>query len=108
MKKIGLRNCLLWISAIGNVLLLAIIIFIGCMKTDYITSKFERVGIMKIDPEKRRDYWCIRGWTNTLEKLHLDVDVVFFGNSITRGSSFEKLRVVINVSKNVNFSRRPA
>ena len=48
------------------------------------------MGIMKTDPQKRGDYWCIQGWTNTLEKLHLDVDVVFFGNSITRGSSFEK------------------
>lgn len=45
---------------------------------------------MKNDPTKRGDYWCIIGWTNTLEKLHLDVDVVFFGNSITRGSCFDR------------------
>lgn len=45
---------------------------------------------MKTDPAKSGDYYCIGGWTNTLEKLHLNVDVVFFGNSITRGSSFEK------------------
>lgn len=90
MKKIGLKKCLLWCSVIGNVLLLALVIFIGCVKTNYIASKLERLGIMKVDPTKRGDYWCIQGWTNTLEKLHLDVDVVFFGNSITRGSSFEK------------------
>ena len=90
MKKIGLKNCLLWISLIGNVLLLALVIFIGCIKTNYINSKLERLGIMEIDPTKRGDYWSIVGWTNTLEKLHLDVDVVFFGNSITRGSCFEK------------------
>lgn len=90
MKKIGLKKCLLWCSVIGNVLLLALVIYIGCVKTNYITSKLERLGIMKVDPKKRGDYWCIQGWTNTLEKLHLDVDVVFFGNSITRGSSFEK------------------
>ena len=90
MKKIGLKKCLLWCSVIGNVLLFALVIFIGCVKTNYIASKLERLGIMKIDPTKRGDYWCLQGWTNTLEKLHLDVDVVFFGNSITRGSSFEK------------------
>ena len=90
MKGIGLKKLLLWISLIGNVLLLVVIIFIGCVKTNYINSKLERLGIMKIDPVKRGDYWSIQGWTNTLEKLHLDMDVVFFGNSITRGSCFEE------------------
>ena len=90
MKRIGLKKCGLWVSLIGNVLLLTVIIFIGCVKTNYINSKLERLGIMKLDPVKRGDYWSIRGWTNTLEKLHLDMDVVFFGNSITCGSSFEK------------------
>ena len=90
MKKIGLRNFLLWISVIGNVLLFVLVIFIGCVKTNYINTKLERLGIVKTDPTERGDYWCIQGWTNTLEKLHLDVDVVFFGNSITRGSSFEE------------------
>lgn len=90
MKRIGLKKLLLWISLIGNVLLLVAIIFIGCVKTNYINSKLENLGIMKIDPVKRGDYWSIQGWTNTLEKLHLDMDVVFFGNSITRGSCFEE------------------
>lgn len=90
MKKFGLKNCVLWISLIGNVLLLAIVIFIGCVKTNYINSKLERIGLIKLEPTIRGDYWSIIGWTNTLEKLHLDVDVVFFGNSITHGSSFEK------------------
>ena len=90
MKRIGLKKVVLGVSLIGNVLLFAITIFIGCVKTDYINSKLERLGIMKIDPVKRGDYWSIQGWTNTLEKLHLDMDVVFFGNSITRGSCFEK------------------
>ena len=89
MKRIGLKKCMLWISLVGNALLLALVIFVGCIKTNYVPSRLERLGIMKIDPTKRGDYWCIIGWTNTLEKLHLDVDVVFFGNSITRGSSFE-------------------
>lgn len=90
MKRIGLKKVVLGVSLIGNVLLFAITIFIGCVKTDYINSKLERLGIMKIDPVKRGDYWSIQGWTNTLKKLHLDMDVVFFGNSITCGSCFEE------------------
>ena len=89
MKKIGLKKILLWCSVIGNVLLFALVVCIGCVKTTYIASKLESLGIMKVDLTKREDYWCIRGWTNTLEKLHLDVDVVFFGNSLICGSSFE-------------------
>ncbi|MBO7119021.1 MAG: hypothetical protein J6W03_01720 [Bacteroidaceae bacterium] len=90
MKRIGLKNCVLWVSLVGNILLLALVIFVGCIRTNYINSKLQVLGIMKTDPAKSGDYYCIGGWTNTLEKLHLNVDVVFFGNSITRGSSFEK------------------
>lgn len=41
-------------------------------------------------PIDNPNYWCIQGWTNTLEKMNVDFDVVFFGNSITRGSSFHE------------------
>lgn len=34
------------------------------------------------------DYWAVNGWNNTIEKLDYQCDVVFFGNSITRGSDF--------------------
>lgn len=37
------------------------------------------------------DYWAVRGWTSTVEKLHLNADVAFFGNSITWASNFETL-----------------
>lgn len=35
------------------------------------------------------DYWARFSWTNTIEKLHIDFDIAFFGNSITRGSDFQ-------------------
>lgn len=38
----------------------------------------------------RPDYWCIKGWNNTLEKMDYQADVVFFGNSITYDSDFRK------------------
>ena len=79
---------LIALSLLLNVFLIASIIFIGYIKTDFIKRQFVKLGISKIESTKRTDYWCIRGWTNTLDKLNLNVDVVFFGNSITAGSSF--------------------
>lgn len=29
----------------------------------------------------RDDYWCIQGWTNTLQQLNIDCDICFFGHS---------------------------
>ena len=34
------------------------------------------------------DKYAVESWTNSLEKLNLKADAVFFGNSITRGSNF--------------------
>lgn len=85
-----MRKSVTYSSLIGNVCLIAIVIYIGCIKTSYINSKLESLGLMKVDPKDRQDYYCIKGWTNTLDKLNLDVDVVFFGASIICGSSFEK------------------
>lgn len=31
--------------------------------------------------KERGDYWCIQGWTNTLQKLNIDCDICFFGHS---------------------------
>lgn len=31
--------------------------------------------------KSRDDYWCIQGWTNTLQKLDIDCDICFFGHS---------------------------
>ena len=47
------------------------------------------MGVCETKPKDRGDYWCIQGWTNTLRKLGYDADVVFFGNSITRGGNFQ-------------------
>ena len=84
------RNYLLWFSLLGNVLLLSVGIYIGCFKTSYITRQLQKMGLQEKDETLIADYWCIRGWTNTLEKLDLNVDVVFFGNSITYGCNFDK------------------
>ena len=53
-----------------------------------------------LEDEAHADYWVRKGWTNTIEKLHIDFDVAFFGNSITRGSDFQlvfKDKKIINL-----------
>lgn len=81
---------MLLLSVLGNVVLLMLVVYIGYFKTNYINLKLQKIGLVEFDEKLRGDYWCIQGWTNTLEKLNIDVDVVFFGNSITRGSNFDK------------------
>lgn len=34
--------------------------------------------------------WAVFSWNNTMEKLDYQADIVFFGDSITRGSDFRK------------------
>ena len=97
MRKYGLKNGLLLFSILSNVALVALVVFIGCFRTDYINSKLQKIGLVKMDETLRGDYWCIQGWTNTLTKLNLDMDVVFFGNSITRGSCFEEYFPTLNI-----------
>ena len=72
----------------GKVVLLA---GIGLMesKTHFFPKIGNRLGLCELSPRNRGDYWCIRGWTNTLNKLSYDADVVFFGNSITCGGNFQ-------------------
>lgn len=54
-------------------------------------NALKRRGIIKgeVDDKTSPDYWARVGWTNTIEKLHSDFDIAFFGNSITRGSDFQ-------------------
>lgn len=75
-------------SIIFNIILCFLIVYIGYAKTNFFKRVGARLNICHIEDKDRPDYWCIQGWNNTIEKLNLNVDIVFFGNSITRGSSF--------------------
>ncbi len=76
-------------SLVANIILLAGIYYIGSVKTKFFRTIGTRMGICEMKAKDRGDYWCIRGWTNTLNKLDYDADVVFFGNSITCGGDFQ-------------------
>ena len=89
MKKIGLNRVLV-LSIVGNIVLVMLVAYIGCIKTDFAKRGLQKIGIIEKDLKDLPDYTCIQGWTNTLEKLNLDVEVAFFGNSITRQSDFRK------------------
>ena len=49
----------------------------------------ERRGLIELEDRVHADYWARQGWTNTIKKLHIDFDIAFLGNSITRGSDFQ-------------------
>lgn len=76
-------------SLLANVILLVGMYYIGGVKTNYFRRIGSRMGICEMSAKSRGDYWCIIGWTNTLNKLEYDADVVFFGNSITGGGNFQ-------------------
>ena len=78
------------VSLFFNIALLYAVYNLGCIQSHYFELKLQEYGFQAVDPTKRADYRAIVGWTNTLEKLNIKVDVVFFGNSITRFSDFQK------------------
>ena len=70
--------------------LLGIVIFIGRYKTNFFHRQFVKLGWEQIEARDKPGYACIRGWNQCLKKLDVDVDVVFYGNSITAGSDFRE------------------
>lgn len=68
--------------------MLAMVIFLGGYKTNFFKRQFVKLGWVEMKATDREDYWCIKGWNQSLEKLNIDADIVFFGNSITGGSDF--------------------
>lgn len=62
-----------------------VILFIALLYVGYKCHQYR-----SIISGNRKEYDCLRGWTNSLESLHDTVDVVFFGNSITHGGRFDQ------------------
>lgn len=63
--------------------------FLVILCTGYYRNIYYKVLNIERPQTERPDYWAVTSWENTVEKLHLNSDIVFYGNSITMGSAFE-------------------
>lgn len=66
-------------------------------KENYFTKLGANLGICDY-PHTRN--FAVESWTNSLKKMNIDADVVFFGNSITKGSDFQKSfpdKIIVNL-----------
>lgn len=75
----------LTLSLLCNLFLLVILFFVF-NKEGYIEKVFVKLGIKEYVVAKD---WTAYSWESCLANLNLDVDVVFFGDSLTRGGKFQ-------------------
>lgn len=57
------------------------------IKSGYLKKLLVKLGIKR---ESAKRNWAHFSWNSCIEKLELEADVVFFGDSITRGGDFHK------------------
>lgn len=89
-RKISVGKFLLTASVSINIFL-AGVVFVAESQSHVFQQVLARRGIVKgiADDRQSPDYWARVGWANTIEKLHTEFDIAFFGNSLTRGSDFQ-------------------
>lgn len=91
------RNCIVLIKVTCFSLLFCflVIVSIGYIvyeKTDLYRKVLTKVGLMdyNVDNTRRQVEWrVLEGWANSIEKMNLNADVVFYGNSIIYESNFQ-------------------
>ncbi|MBQ5517432.1 MAG: hypothetical protein IIT92_03410, partial [Bacteroidales bacterium] len=88
-KKSGQARIFLLVSLLLNCVLL-VALFVGERSGHAYRAALVRRGIVAYDDAKTAGYWTKMGWTNTLQKMNLTCDAVFFGSSSTRGSDFQQ------------------
>ena len=92
MEKLSKRRISMYLLCVSIFfyLFLVGIVYIEETRTHFIQRSLARLGVIHgYDDKQSPDYWARVGWTNTIEKLHTEFDIAFFGNSITRGSDFQ-------------------
>lgn len=77
------------LSVVLNVVLIATLYYVACVKTDFSKRMMAKIKHEAYVPE-RVDQNCVTSWNNCIEKLDMEVDVVFFGDSETAGGDFQK------------------
>ena len=53
----------------------------------YLFRILGKLGVIEYKPKRN---WAVFSWNNMAEKLDMEADIVFLGDSITRGSNFHK------------------
>lgn len=88
-KQISACKVLLCASVLFNILLLGVVV-VAERQGHVFAMALERRDIVQLDDKSHPDFWARVAWTKTIEKLHTDFDIAFFGNSITCGSDFQQ------------------
>ncbi len=89
------RNKLLYVAQVSlfvNLILFVVLGYVVFVKTDLSGRFFAKIGLSSYSSKDlRHDYQfhCLEGWANTFEKMKIESDAVFFGNSITYESDFQ-------------------
>ena len=81
------------LSFVFNVGLLLTLAYVSYIKTDFGYRVLSKTGLLDynhVDYRHNIEYRCLEGWANSLYKQHIEADVVFYGNSITYESDFQK------------------
>lgn len=68
---------------------MAILVYVGWYKTDYFRRVQAKIAHIPYVPV-RMDSDCVESWNNCINKLNMQADIVFFGDSETAGGDFEK------------------
>lgn len=84
-----MKKAMIILSVVLNVVLIAALYYVVCVKTDFSKRMMAKIKHEAYVPE-RVDQNCVTSWNNCIEKLDMEVDVVFFGDSETAGGDFQK------------------
>lgn len=84
-----MKRAMTILSVIFNVMLLVVVVYIGGYRTDFFKRVQARLLHYPYVPE-RSDNCCVDSWNNCIEKLDMQVEVVFFGDSHIAGGDFQK------------------
>jgi len=84
-----MKKAMIILSVVLNVVLIAALYYVVCVKTDFSKRMMAKIKHEAYVPE-RVDQNCVTSWNNCIEKLDMEVDVVFFGDSETAGGDWQK------------------
>lgn len=93
MKKELIHSKFIMLLIVFIIFLIVALINISCFKTDFCYRVLAKYGFMDYSISESRhriEYRCLEGWYNTLLKMDVQADLVFYGNSITYESDFQR------------------